>query len=358
MFKSFLKTFIAVVICLCVIGSNICVFADPVPPLEITDPAGGGGLDDTTTPTAPTPPPTTEVITTQPQITEEEEEEVTEEEEQEEEEEEDEETTEETTEADTSFKVYLELSGGKIEGIPMEAGKTYLTKNMDMPGLVQFPGAEPTKAGYLFDGWYSDAEFTKVWNPNSTFAFEETTIYAKWIRDPAAILYDITVVAGKGGKITVKPGSAAMGETVLIVVQPEEGMRLKKGSLFINGEPSDILSFEMPAEDVIVEAEFERTPVEEQKKDNSALIVGVVAAAAIIAVVVIFLMIRRRNNTIIVPEFDETGAVIIDDDEEVWIDESITVESGFVGGMKASDINPPKIEDFENAISDNDSDTE
>lgn len=345
MFKSFLKTFIAVVICLCVIGSNICIFADPVPPLEITDPAGGGGLDDTTTPTAPTPPPTTEVITTQPQITEEEEEE---EEEQEEEEEEEDETTEETTEADTSFKIYLELNGGKIEGIPMEPGKTYLTKDMAVPGLVQFPGAEPTKVGYLFDGWYSDEACTKEWNPTTTFAFEETTIYAKWIRDPAAILYNITVIAGKGGKITVKPESATMGETVLIVVQPEEGMRLKKGSLFINGEPSDILSFEMPAEDVIVEAEFERTPVEEQKKDNSVLIVGIAAVVAIIIVVVVLLIIRRRNNTIIVPEFDETGAVIIHDDEEVWIDESITVESGFIGGKKASDINPPQIEDFEN----------
>lgn len=355
MFKKNLISLIAIIICVCVIGSLVSVFADPVPPLNI-DPTGGSGfLEDTTAPPETTTPPTTEVITTRPPTTEDEdEEEVTEEDEDEEDEEE--ETTEETTENDGSFKVYLELNGGKIEGIPMEPGKTYLTNDMEMPGLVPMP-ADPTKAGYLFDGWYSDEGFTKVWDFASNFAFEEITIYAKWIRDPAAILYNITVVAGKGGKITVRPQKAAVGETVLIMIQPEEGMRLKKGSLLINGEPSDILSFEMPAGDVVVEAEFEVTPVEAKKEDNSTVIVACVAAAIIIAIVVFFI-INKRRNTIIVPEFDEDGAIIIEDNEEVWIDESIVVESGFREGKKASDINPPKIEDFENLPAIYDSDKE
>ncbi len=351
MFKKNLISLIAIIICVCVIGSVVSVFADPVPPLNI-DPTGGSGfLEDTTAPPETTTPPTTEVITTLPPTTEdEEEEEVTEEEEEEEDEEEEEEATDETTQEDDSFKVYLELNGGKIEGIPLEQGKTYLTTDMPAPGLVPIPATVPTKAGYLFDGWYSDEEFTKIWNPTSSFAFEEMTIYAKWIRDPAAILYNITVVAGKGGKITVRPQKAAVGETVLIMIQPGEGMRLKKGSLLINGEPSDILSFEMPAGDVVVEAEFEVTPVEAKKEDHSTVIVACVAAAIIIAIVVFFI-INKRRNAIIVPEFDEDGAIIIEDNEEVWIDESIVVESGFREGKKASDINPPKIEDFDNTIS-------
>ena len=357
MFKKNLISLIAIIICVCVIGSLVSVFADPVPPLNI-DPTGGSGfLEDTTAPPETTTPPTTEVITTRPPTTEDEDEEEVTEEDEDEEEEDEEETTDETTQEDDSFKVYLELNGGKIEGFPLEKGKTFLTTDMPAPGLVPIPGTEPTKAGYLFDGWYSDEDFTKVWNPTSSFAFEEMTIYAKWIRDPAAILYNITVVAGKGGKITVRPQKAAVGETVLIMIQPEEGMRLKKGSLLINGEPSDILSFEMPAGDVVVEAEFEVTPVEAKKEDNSTVIVACVAAVIIIAIVVFFI-INKRRNAIIVPEFDEDGAIIIEDNEEVWIDESIVVESGFREGKKASDINPPKIEDFENLPAFYDSDKE
>ena len=75
------------------------------------------------------------------------------------------------------------------------------------------------------------------------------------------------------------------------------------------------------------------------------IIIVVLVAAGIVGAVAFFIMIKRRN-TIIVPEFDEDGAVIIDDDDDdVWVDNTITIEDGFRGGMKASDINPPKIED-------------
>jgi hypothetical protein len=60
------------------------------------------------------------------------------------------------------------------------------------------------------------------------------------------------------------------------------------------------------------------------------------AGVLVVALIVVGVIMLRRKNEIIVPEFDENGAVIIDDDEEVWVDESLVIESAFPDAKPAS----------------------
>ncbi len=230
------------------------------------------------------------------------------------------ETTDETL-PEGQFYVHLVLGNG-------EKNKKTIMKEA---GLVTAP-KDPVWEGHIFEGWYSDAKYTKPWDFAKDKATEEMTIYAKWSVDAATILYTITVSDVNGGKITVSPASASAGTPVLITVKPDSGKRLVEGSLTINGKGTDVLSFDMPAEDVVISAKFEDVPETVDKveeKDNSVIYILVGAGILVVGLIVAGVIMLRRKNEIIVPEFDENGAVIIDDDDEVWVDESLVIEDAF-----------------------------
>lgn len=235
-------------------------------------------------------------------------------------------TTESTATTDETlpeghFYVHLVLGNGEKN----------LKTTMKKAGLVTAP-KEPVWEGHIFEGWYSDPEFTKPWDFAKDEAKEEITIYAKWSVDAASILYTITVSELAGGNIKVSSESASAGTPIIITVKPDSGKRLVEGSLTINGKKTDVLSFEMPAEDVVISAKFEDVPetIEQvEEKDNTIIYILVGAGVLVVALVVAGVIILRRKNEIIVPEFDENGAVIIDDDDEVWVDESLVIEDAF-----------------------------
>ena len=237
---------------------------------------------------------------------------------------ENEESTEEgTTLPEGSFYVYLELNNGH------ERRKTVLEK----PGLVPQPN-EPTRKGYVVVGWYADAACTKPWNFKSSVADENTIIYAKWTADPNTVVYNITVSDIDGGTIAVNPSSASAGEPVIITVKPEKGKRLVLGSITINGKNSDVLSFIMPAEDVVVGASFEDVP-EEIKTDEGISVVPFIIGGAvlIVAILIIAIIIIKYKSRPAVVEYDENGAIILDDDDDDgWVDDSIVIEDGFANG--------------------------
>ncbi len=55
--------------------------------------------------------------------------------------------------------------------------------DIDYNAIIHTPDMYPSKEGFIFDGWYTDKEFTKPldkWAPRVT---EDTTIYAKWVPD-------------------------------------------------------------------------------------------------------------------------------------------------------------------------------
>ncbi len=225
-----------------------------------------------------------------------------------------------------SFYVYVEKNNGEPR----------LKRVMQEPGIVPEPN-EPVRTGYVFQGWYADAKFTKPWNFFVDFADSETVIYAKWEADPNTIVYTIGVNQVEGGKIEVYPSQASAEESVVISVIPDEGKRLVAGSLKINGVATDVLSFVMPAKNVIIEAEFEDVPFTEIEKDEKSLIpfiIGGIVLLIAIVVIIILVSVRRRNSELDDANIDENGTIIDDDLDDSWYDETIQVEDGFKDGEK------------------------
>lgn len=235
-----------------------------------------------------------------------------------------------------SFYVYLERNNGT------RRLKAILTK----PELVSEPEI-PVREGFIFDGWYADPEFKEKWNFFTDMAQEGTVIYAKWVPDPNAVVYKISINAVEGGTIEVNPTEASVGEPVLITVNPDEGMRLVAGSVTINGKSTDILNFNMPAENVVISARFEAIPEREQEPEEkkSALPFVLGGIVVLIAIgVVVFFIIRRRDD-FAEDEIDENGTIIDNDVDMSWVDESIVVEDGFKDGEKVVGNFIPEVDD-------------
>ena len=198
---------------------------------------------------------------------------------------------------DSDFKIKLELNNDEDA----------LEAEVDKEGLVAVPDA-PKKEGFKFAGWYSDAELTERWDFLTSKADEDTVLYAKWEVLPDDSLYSISVSTNLGGVVKVSPNEAKVGEIVTITVEPDEGCRLVEGSLSINGKFIDEYSFEMPASDVIVDAQFENVEDVAANKDNEMLkenigkIITVVAIAIVVVAVVVWLIVNRYR---FLPEDEE-----------------------------------------------------
>lgn len=235
--------------------------------------------------------------------------------------------SDEETEDDGKFTVYIELNNGEER----------LKFDLEEESTVPQPQEKPERKGFKFAGWFSDPEFETPWDFSKDIAKKGTVIYVKWEPDEGTVLHKITVSGLTGGTLEVNPPSAAKGETVNITVKPENGKRLKAGSILINGEASDYLSFVMPDGDVVLSAEFEDIPKKEEAKSNKKLIVVIcVAAAALVAAAVSFFAIRRKNTA--------------DGDSGEWIDDSIKLQEGFKDGRVVK----PDEDDGAIVISDDD----
>lgn len=235
--------------------------------------------------------------------------------------------SDEETEDDGKFTVYIELNNGEER----------LKFDLEEESTVPQPQEKPERKGFKFAGWFSDPEFETPWDFSKDVAKKGTVIYVKWEPDEGTVLHKITVSGLTGGTLEVNPPSAAKGETVNITVKPENGKRLKAGSILINGEASDYLSFVMPDGDVVLSAEFEDIPKKEEAKSNKKLIVIIcVAAAALVAAAVSFFVIRRKNAA--------------DGDSGEWVDDSIKLQEGFKDGRVVK----PNEDDGAIVISDDD----
>ena len=254
-------------------------------------------------------------------------------------------TTEEEL-AEGTFFVYLEKNNGE------KRLKTLVEKG----GLLPKP-SDPTRKGYIFDGWYSDSKFKNEWDFEKDKAKKEMTIYAKWIADESTVEFDIVIEDTVGGKLETNPTKASKGEPVFITVIPDEGKRLVAGSLIVNGKSTDVFSFIMPKGKVTISASFEDIPEtaddgeEEERNLTPFIIIGAIVLIAVIAGVVVIVMRRRDFNADLDPD-EEYGNDT--DDEIVWIDDSIVVQDGFKEGKKVvenaePDYGAPEadFEDFE-----------
>ena len=83
---------------------------------------------------------------------------------------------------------------------------------------------------------------------------EDGTINGDVVVEPET--YTITIEETVGGTITADVYEAQEGDTVTLTVTPDEGYALVAGTLMVNGAAIEGTTFEMPAEDVVITAEF------------------------------------------------------------------------------------------------------
>ena len=125
----------------------------------------------------------------------------------------------------------------------------------------------PTKEGYTFIGWFTDTELQNEYDFNLAVT-SSFTLYAKWDINS----YAVTIAEGiTNGSLSFIPASPVVfSETVTITASADDGYKLKDGSLraYKTGEeteevPLNGMTFEMPAFDVTITAEFEEIPIEQ-----------------------------------------------------------------------------------------------
>jgi len=106
----------------------------------------------------------------------------------------------------------------------------------------------------VFKGLYSGGE---NFNPQKPVTRAEICKLIYNINQPA---YSITIGTLSGGTITASRSIAHPGSTINLTVTPDTGKQLKSGTLKYNDVTITGTSFEMPAEDVLITAEFEDKP--------------------------------------------------------------------------------------------------
>ena len=130
--------------------------------------------------------------------------------------------------------------------------------------------ADPTKEGYTFAGWYSDAGFNNAVTTIGPGAYGDTDLYAKWTINT----YRATLATISHGTVSMRAGdygtpsssavNAKFGERVYITVYPDDGYTLDSitattsdGTVIQAEMPEDYTPyFTMPASDVTVEVTY------------------------------------------------------------------------------------------------------
>lgn len=118
-----------------------------------------------------------------------------------------------------------------------------------------WPTANPTKANYKFDGWFTDDEFTMMVNPTDTvLAMTEITLHAKWL--PAPITPDDDPV--DTGVIAIESQKTDAG--ALVTLRVVTTLQHDSVEWIINGhqrtETSDVISVSLSPGKYTVEAKL------------------------------------------------------------------------------------------------------
>lgn len=120
------------------------------------------------------------------------------------------------------FVVTFDGNGGTMQ----EQSETYRT---DPAGkLVSWPDA-PVRNGYVFGGWYTQADGGSKVDAAHVFR-ADTTLYAYWYRSGngsssggSTGTFAISVATASHGSVSVSPTRAKKGTTVTVTIQPDAG---------------------------------------------------------------------------------------------------------------------------------------
>lgn len=115
------------------------------------------------------------------------------------------------------YNVTFDAMGGKVNGFDEQK----LENQYKVPG---FDGYVPTRdGGYVFDGWYLDAEYTTL-GQEGVYLKEDIILYAKW-KEPLKIEGFVTIAGtyeqtNKDGSVTIQNiNPIDLVETVVVILQ-------------------------------------------------------------------------------------------------------------------------------------------
>ncbi len=77
-----------------------------------------------------------------------------------------------------NYSSQVDLSSDKVA----QGDKLYATEKITV-GSVITPPTDPTRSGYVFDGWYTDVNLTSRYDFSQITTAKSVTLYAKWVRD-------------------------------------------------------------------------------------------------------------------------------------------------------------------------------
>ncbi|WP_249661511.1 InlB B-repeat-containing protein, partial [Lysinibacillus fusiformis] len=92
-----------------------------------------------------------------------------------------------------------------------DGGSAVPSQSVINGGMATMPEIEPTKAGYTFGGWYTDAGRTQAYDFNSVIT-EATTIYAKWNAQTYTVSFEVDGGSAVSNQFVTLGGKAKMPE--------------------------------------------------------------------------------------------------------------------------------------------------
>ncbi|WP_336636402.1 InlB B-repeat-containing protein [Lysinibacillus fusiformis] len=95
-----------------------------------------------------------------------------------------------------------------------DGGSAVTSQSVVNGGMATMPEVEPTKAGYTFEGWYTDAGRTQAYDFNSVIT-EATTIYAKWNAQTYTVSFEVD-----GGSAVSNQSVAYGGKATMPQIEP------------------------------------------------------------------------------------------------------------------------------------------
>ncbi|NLA76260.1 MAG: InlB B-repeat-containing protein, partial [Clostridiales bacterium] len=171
--------------------------------------------------------------------------------------------------------------------------------NIQIPAGELIPPAAnvPEREGFAFSGWYKDPELTTLWDFAAEAVEADMTLYAGWTALEGVTVYKITSESSiTGGRLIPSPAEAIPGETIVVSAVPDEGKRLKAGSITADGTALQGYTFKMPEHDVVLNVQFEDIPKSDDSffQSRTFKLLAVIAAIAVLVVVIVMLAMRDR----------------------------------------------------------------
>ena len=165
------------------------------------------------------------------------------------------------------YTITLDANGGSFAAGAPTSATTNNENQLDLDAL-----SVPTREGYTFAGWFTEASGGTQITAETTFSGNDT-LYAHWSSNSSGYIpggsgsttYAITIEGSDCGTVTSNRTSAASGVTVTLTVTPDEGYELDTltvtdrdgDTITLTNKGDGTYTFTMPASRVTVTATFQ-----------------------------------------------------------------------------------------------------